>query len=166
MATKPITADDVTTGRNLYLLRRAAKLDQRQLSEALAGQGFIIAASTLSRTETGKRAVSAAEVTALAAFFDVKPRDLTGGATREESPNYPRFDQRPTPRLELAPALIEVGLPSANNPPDLLTLTATLVTLTERLMEATRAILGLVELLQEQAEKEGAGERREFGIPA
>lgn len=78
MATQPMAQGPAgeRLGPQLRKLRRAAGLDQVQLSDRLAELGHPLAVSAISRIESGQRRADVSDLFALAAALDVTPNLL------------------------------------------------------------------------------------------
>ncbi len=68
-------------GPSIRVLRKQAKLTQKELAEKLQLQGYDFSDLTILRIEQGSRFVPDYEVVVLAHFFRVSPNDLLDGST-------------------------------------------------------------------------------------
>lgn len=137
------TAADTIIGDRILLLRKVRGWDQAQLSEVLETHGLKMQATTISRTENGKRSISSAEIEGMAKAFGVRPLDLIRG-TQGAVPKVTPFDRLPVPELHLRPVeprFTEYDLPGVDSsgPSDLRALADAI----ESLADAVRGATGL-----------------------
>ncbi len=71
-------------GPSIRVLRKQAKLTQKELAEKLQLQGYDFSDLTILRIEQGSRFVPDYEVLALARFFQVSPNTLLDGSVISE----------------------------------------------------------------------------------
>ena len=72
------------------MLRKQAKLTQKELAEKLQLQGYDFSDLTILRIEQGSRFVPDYEVLALARFFQVSPNTLLDGSVISEKAAHDR----------------------------------------------------------------------------
>lgn len=71
-------------GPSIRVLRKQAKLTQKELAEKLQLKGYDFSDLTILRIEQGSRFVPDYEVLALARFFQISPNDLLDGSVISE----------------------------------------------------------------------------------
>ena len=76
-------------GPSIRVLRKQAKLTQKELAEKLQLQGYDFSDLTILRIEQGSRFVPDYEVLALARFFQVSPNTLLDGSVISEKKSSP-----------------------------------------------------------------------------